>query len=120
MNERREYLIQALDAVCGTVKEVASRNEEILHRASDLQQGSKEGGDLRHLVASADGGLLVNLMKENLEALAEASSRLRRAQVLALYEEGSTTEEIARIFGVTRQRISTVLREARSGRAVPV
>ena len=117
MDEVRGRLSSALDDVCVTVKETADRNEQILSRASGLQRAWEKGGSLRDLVVVEDRPMLVELLRENLDSLAEACSRLRRAQVLALYNEGATTEEIARLFKVTRQRISTVLREARASAA---
>jgi predicted transcriptional regulator len=42
--------------------------------------------------------------------MATASSRLRRAQAAALREEGLTVQDVATLFGVTRQRISNLLR----------
>jgi DNA-binding transcriptional regulator LsrR (DeoR family) len=38
---------------------------------------------------------------------------VRRAEAQALYAEGMTMEQIADRFGVTRQRVSTLLRKAR-------
>ena len=46
------------------------------------------------------------------EALAEFGARVRRAEAVALYGEGMTMEEIAEKFGVTRQRVSALLRDA--------
>ena len=39
-----------------------------------------------------------------------AACRLRRAQAAALHDEGLTMDRIAELFGVTRQRISQILR----------
>lgn len=115
MDEQREDLVAALDEVCVAATESSERNAAIVQRAGELQDASRTGKSLRAVVG--DGRpLLVDLLRENLEALAVASSRLRRAQVVALYAEGSTTDEIARLFGVTRQRISTLLRDGRARR----
>jgi len=55
--------------------------------------------------------LIVELLAQNLDRLSTVSSRLRRAQAKALHDEGMTMEQIASYFGVTRQRISALLKE---------
>jgi predicted transcriptional regulator len=45
-----------------------------------------------------------------LNRLNNATTRLRRAQAKAMREEGATTERIADSLGVTRQRVSALLR----------
>ena len=41
--------------------------------------------------------------------LSDAGARFRRAQARALHDEGMTMDEIAKVFGCTRQRISTLI-----------
>jgi hypothetical protein len=53
---------------------------------------------------------VVELMTESLDALLEAGSRLRRAKARALYEDGVTMAAIGKLFGVTRQRVSCLIR----------
>jgi len=55
----------------------------------------------------------VELTRDNLATLVEAGSRLRRAEAHALHAEGMTMEQIAELFGVTRQRVSALLRSDR-------
>ena len=45
-------------------------------------------------------------------ALDTGGAGVRRAEARALYAEGLTMEQIAERFGVTRQRVSTLLRTA--------
>jgi transposase len=46
----------------------------------------------------------------NIEALQEAGARVRREEARALHAGGLSMEAIARHFGVTRQRVSALLR----------
>jgi transposase len=39
-------------------------------------------------------------------------NRVRRTEARALHGEGMTMDEIAKLFGVTRQRISALLRDS--------
>ena len=53
------------------------------------------------------------MTRDNLVALVDAGSRLRRAEARALHVEGMTMEQIADLFGVTRQRVSALLKRDR-------
>ena len=57
--------------------------------------------------------LIVQLLTESSKALDTSGSNVRRAEAQALHAEGMTMEHIAERFGVTRQRVSTLLRKAR-------
>ena len=61
--------------------------------------------------------LIVRLLTESDQALGACGARVRRAEALLLHEEGMTMDRIAEKFGVTRQRVSGLLREARSERS---
>jgi hypothetical protein len=69
--------------------------------------------DMRYteLVASQDGPLIVQLLTESSTALDSCGASVRRAEAKALYAEGLTMEQIAKSFGVTRQRVSALLRK---------
>jgi len=53
---------------------------------------------------------LVQLLSESLELVQQQGTRVRRTQAQLLYAEGLSMDEIAGLFGVTRQRIGTLLR----------
>jgi hypothetical protein len=63
-------------------------------------------------VSRNDGPLIVQLLTESSTALDRSGAIVRRAEARALYAEGLTMEQIAERFGVTRQRVSTLLRKA--------
>jgi predicted transcriptional regulator len=52
----------------------------------------------------------VELLTESTESLHTFGSRVRRSEARVLHTEGMPMERIARLFGVTRQRVSTLLR----------
>ena len=56
----------------------------------------------------------MRLLTESIGALAATGARVRRTEALALHDEGMTMESIAAKFGVTRQRVSGLLRAARA------
>src|SRR5262245_42626147 len=61
---------------------------------------------VREVIGRAERPLVVELLAESFGRLAAASAQLRRAEARALHREGMTMDEIAGLFGVTRQRVS--------------
>jgi predicted transcriptional regulator len=53
----------------------------------------------------------VQLLTENARLLHAYGHRVRRTEARALHREGLTMDEIARLFGVSRQRVSALLRD---------
>lgn len=51
-------------------------------------------------------------ISEAIKVLGRDGNRFRRLEARALYEEGLTMAQLATVFGVSRQRVSTLLREA--------
>lgn len=51
-------------------------------------------------------------ISEAIRTLARDGNRFRRLEARALYGEGLTMAQLAAIFGVSRQRVSMLLREA--------
>jgi DNA-directed RNA polymerase sigma subunit (sigma70/sigma32) len=102
-------VLDALDALVGTLHDNARRIDQALARA-DAVRRQREAGQRYLEIVDSDEPLLVNLLSENLQSLLTAGSRLRRAEARALHAEGATMEQIARLFGVTRQRISALIR----------
>ncbi len=50
------------------------------------------------------------MISATLSQLADAGSRWRRAEARALHAEGLSMDVIAQLFGVTRQRVSSLLK----------
>jgi Homeodomain-like domain-containing protein len=90
----------------------ARRMARIKRRIADIRRQRSAGRSYREIVEATKGDLSVQLITETTDALEEAGARVRRTEALALYREGMTMEEIAEKFGVTRQRISALLRDA--------
>ena len=79
-------------------------------RIAEIQGALAEGRTLREIVPHERTPLLVELLSQSVESLSAYGSRVRRTEARALYQEGLTMEQIARLFGVTRQRVSALLR----------
>ena len=91
------------------------RIAQIKQRIAEIQRQHADGLSYTEIVEAARSPLLVQLVTESKRTLDGCGARVRRAEALALHKEGMTMEEIAERFGVTRQRVSALLREARRG-----
>jgi hypothetical protein len=99
----------ALDALVRTIEENGRRGEAIVAKARQIEKELAKSHDWATIVAEEEPPLIVELLTRNIEELHLASARFRRAEAHVLYEDGMTINDIASRFGVTRQRISTLL-----------
>lgn len=90
----------------------AGRMAQIKRRITEIRRQRSAGRSYREIVEATEGDLSVKLITQATQALDEFGARVRRAEALALHGEGMTMEEIAEKFGVTRQRVSALLRDA--------
>ena len=105
--------LEALGALEGVLADNAERSKLIKRRIAELRRMSARGATVRDMVGT-DNPLIVQLLTESSTALDTCGAQVRRAEAEALYAEGLTMEEIAVVFGVTRQRVSALLRRALS------
>lgn len=104
--------MSALHAIEGATTDNIARSREVQVRARALREQLDAGGSL---VEGEESPRMVELLSTNMIMLETAGSELRVAQAAALRAEGLTIEAIAELFGVTRQRISALLRNDATG-----
>ena len=80
-------------------------------RAEELLAQRRSGRNWTEIVSGESRPLIVERISTVLASLAGAGSAWRREQALALQAENVSINRIAAMFGVTRQRISALLRE---------
>jgi len=109
---RREAdeLVDALRVLAQTLRDGARTSAELLDRIEAVLAQRRDGVTHSEIVRRSPGPLVVELLSEHGARLQEAGSRVRRAEARALRAEGATMTEIARLFGVSPQRISELLR----------
>ena len=111
-------LFDALDDLVTALHENTARNTEAIARAEEIKRDRAAGKAWSEIVnREGDRPLIVELLTRNLQALTTAGSRLRRLEARALHDEGLSMERIGQLFGVTRQRISELLRQPDRRRA---
>ena len=82
-------------------------------RAADLLRQRESGDAWLDIVGRETPPLVVEQISTVLGSLSTAGHAWRREQAAALQAEDVSINRIAALFGVTRQRISTLLRERR-------
>ncbi len=102
----------ALEELVAAAEEVTRMTAHVTARAAHIRSRRLEGLPYRQIVADENLPLIAALLTGNIQRLEAAGTRFRQAEARALHDEGMTMEEIGRLFGLTRQRISTLIRGA--------
>ena len=108
-----DAFLRALTALEEVIAENDRRAGLIKKRMARIRRARARGLQYSDTVSSEDGPLIVQLLTESSRALDTCGAGVRRAEAQALYDEGMTMDQIGEHFGVTRQRVSALLRRAR-------
>ncbi len=108
-----DAFLKALTALEAALADNQERTKLIKKRIAQLRRMRAQGASYAEIVATRNGQLLVQLVTASSAALDSSGESVRRAEARALYAEGLTMDQIAEGFGVTRQRVSTLLRKSR-------
>src|SRR4029079_18751739 len=108
-----DTFLEALTALERTLADNEQRTRLSRRRIAQLPRLRAQGASYADTVDVSDGPLIVQLLTESSAALDVSGASVRRAEARALYTEGLTMDEIAERFGVTRQRVSALLRKTR-------
>lgn len=111
---RGDPFLRSLDDLELAIDANTERARLMKQRIADVRAQRATGRSYREIVEGGGGPLIVRLLSESRQALDDAGAHTRRTEALALHEEGMTMEQIAERFGVTRQRVSGLLRQARA------
>lgn len=107
------------DDALACLYELTTATEELRRRLNALfdggpltHLGSSNGLSYAQLVPLKTRMQVLELISDAFKALSDAGGRFRQTEASALYDEGMTMDEIAAVLGVTRQRVSALLRQA--------
>ena len=106
-----DAFLRALEALEEVIADNDRRAELIKKRMARIRRARARGVPYSDTVSDEDGPLIVQLLTESATALNTCGANVRRAEAEALHGEGMTMEQIAERFGVTRQRVSALLRK---------
>jgi len=108
-----DAFLRALTALEEVIADNDKRATLIKKRMVRIRKARARGLPYSDTVSDEHGPLIVQLLTESSTALDTCGASVRRAEAQALYDEGMTMDQIAERFGVTRQRVSALLRKAR-------
>jgi hypothetical protein len=104
-------LLRALDDLDSALEEGFEMTARMKRRIEEIRVALAAGRTLRDIVPNEETPLLVQLLTRSTNLLQASGTRVRRTEARALHHEGMTMDEIAQLFGVSRQRVSALLRE---------
>ena len=111
MSDETEAFMEALDDLERALDESMAMSERMKERIRDIRKVHGQGRPLPEIVSNEQAPLIVQLLTQSTNLLHSYGNRVRRTEARALHREGMTMDEIAKLFGVTRQRVSALLRE---------
>lgn len=110
----RDRLLEALTGIEAALADNVERSLEIQRRVLRFHEQLNQGGSVEELINEEPTPRTVEMLTTNMAVLETVGSDFRANLAHALRDEGLTIEAIAKLFGVTRQRISALLRQQKS------
>lgn len=86
-------------------------------RIAHIREQRDAGRPYADIVSGEERPLIVEMLTQSVRDLDGAGVQVRRHEARALRREGMTMDEIADLFGVSRQRVSALLRGGQGPRA---
>ncbi len=108
-----DEVLVALDSLIRDLEENIEASHQAIRLADQIRALRRKGHSYTRILDETGRPLVVELITENLERLQTSGASVRQAHAAALHAEGMTMDQIADLFGVTRQRISAVIRHWR-------
>jgi hypothetical protein len=94
------------DVLCDAASQMTALSKRARRLGADVRA---KDGSFADLVASEERPLIITRMTHILDQLADAGAAVRRAEAHQLRGEGLSHAQIAKLFGVTRQRAAALL-----------
>lgn len=107
-----DEVLDAIDSVVQALRDNLSRTEMALQRATEIREQRLAGRSYTDIYEQSERPQLVEILTMNVLELHDVGHRLRTCQAWALRQEGLSTQRIAQLYGVSRQRIMALLRSA--------
>ena len=103
--------LSALETLDIVLEEESARLRHIRRRIAVLRAERATGRTYSEIIADEPRPRLVEMLADTTRELDSAGAVVRRTEARALHDAGMTMDEIAAWFGVTRQRVSALLRD---------
>lgn len=115
VDHEAEAFMKAVDDLDAALDDSLKMTGRMKARIREIRAAHRAGRPLREIVPAEERPALVRLLTQNANLLQTYGNRVRRTEARVLHEEGLTMDEIGRLFGVTRQRVSALLRDPDGG-----
>jgi hypothetical protein len=116
MSDAFDPVLAAFDALERVLDANDRRSAGMRERIAHIREQRAQGLGYRAIVPAEEPPLIVELLTDSAQELDRVGAEVRRTEARALHREGMTMDQIARHFGVTRQRVSALLRSAQPTR----
>ncbi|HEY3943118.1 MAG TPA: hypothetical protein VGL60_11625 [Acidimicrobiales bacterium] len=107
-------VLDALEQLARVLEDNVRDHQVLAERIRSVEGLRAGGGSWREALEAEDDPGTLQLLSRTLARLSLASGVLRKALVVELRGEGNSIPSIARMFGVTHQRVSNLLRQTGS------
>jgi hypothetical protein len=108
-NDRGDEVTGALDALSDAIERNTGDERLLLGRLTSLRRERAAGKAVTAALAEEPNPGTMQLLGRILARLMDASGNARRSLARSMRAEGTSIPAIARIFGVTHQRVSNIL-----------
>ncbi|TCK21562.1 helix-turn-helix domain-containing protein [Pseudonocardia endophytica] len=103
--------VEALNALVDQLMRTRAELGQAVERAHELVALRNSGHTWVEIVRAEQRPLIIERISQALDDLGVAGSRFRREEALALAREDVSITDISKMFGVSRQRVSTLVQE---------
>lgn len=107
--------MQALERLADVLARAGDDLESLAARALHLRGELADGRRLTPTMRAEVRPLVITRMTELVDELTTAALAVRRAEARQLRAEGATQQQVAEIFGVSRQRVAALLADPPDG-----
>ena len=102
----------ALDELSATLDDLSRDQRDLAQRIDALRQARQSGASWQEILSKEEPPGSMQVVSQMLARLSKASGTVRKELVDVLRSEGASIPSIARLFGVTHQRVSNLLRRS--------
>ena len=110
MSADTDRLLHSLEVLERSLHANEQRSTAMRARIAHIREQRRAGRPYSEIVSHEQRPLVVELVTQSVRDLDGAGVQVRRHEAEALHREGMTMDGIAELFGVSRQRVSALLR----------
>jgi len=103
-------VLEALDGLLAVARQNIVSWVGVMERVEAVREQRRQGVPYVDMEIESNTPPIIDTVSRNQERLGAAAARLRRSIARMLAAEGMSHADIARIFGVSRQRVGMLLR----------